>query len=121
MSLHVSEVAGPDPALSIPRLVQEPPGSMPGLGSAAPFHQPVTGASQVQTGEIALLICLVMISAGVMLLTESARRHQHAAPRLRAPVAAHPHDHHRWRRYGLIAAVLALLLIAGLLLYPVAG
>lgn len=120
MSLHVSGVAGPDPAVTIPRLAQEPPGSMPGLGTAAPFHHSVSGASQVQAEEIALLVCVVMISAAVMLLTETARRQQHVAPRLRAPAAAHRHDHHRWRRYGWIAAVVAVLVIVGLGLYSAA-
>jgi hypothetical protein len=115
MSPHLAEAAGPDPGSLILRLAQEPPGSMPGPGAVMPFHHSIVQSSQVQAEEIALLICLVMISAGVMLLTESARRHQHAAP-LRAP-AAHHHDHHPWRRYGLIAAVVAVLLIVGLMLF----
>jgi hypothetical protein len=98
------------------RLVQEPPGTIPTLDLNRSHHG--SGPQQVQAAEIAVLVCLALISAGVMLLTESARRHEHIAPRPRAPVAAQQHHPHRWRRYGILAAVLACLLIAGLLLYP---
>jgi Ca2+/H+ antiporter len=125
MSLHVPDVSGVSgPASSGHSYwqAQEPPGTMPGAGGAGQFHHPMVGPAQVQAEEVALLIFLVMISAGVMLLTESARRHQHAMPRDRARVAHHHHHHdhhHHWRRFSVVAMAVAVLLILGLLLYPV--
>jgi heme/copper-type cytochrome/quinol oxidase subunit 2 len=118
MGLHVPDVSGPDLSGLNLRLAQEPPGSMPGVGTTGQFHHPSVGPAQVQAEEIALLIFLVMISAGVMLMTESARRHQHVMPRARV---AHQHDHdhhHHWRRFSVVAIAVAVLLILGLLLYP---
>lgn len=120
MGLHVpvQDVTGPASSGFSFRLAQEPPGSMPGVGGVGQFHHPMIGPAQVQAEEIALLIFLVMISAGVMLLTESSRRHQHAMPRARV-AHHHQHDHHHhWRRFGVVAVVAAVLLVLGLLLYP---
>jgi Ca2+/H+ antiporter len=102
--------------MHLPELVQEPPGTMTIPGVANPPH---TVGGRLQMAELSIVVCVALIAAGAMLLTENQRRHEHQplAQRHRTAAAPAPHHPHRWRRYGLIAAAVALLVLV-VLLYP---
>jgi Ca2+/H+ antiporter len=102
--------------IHLPGMVQEPPGTMTIPGIANPPH---TLGGRLQMAELSIVVCVALIAAGAMLLTENQRRHQHqhVAQRPRATAASASHHPHRWRRYGLIVAA-AVLLVLVVLLYP---